>query len=175
MRWLFLLGLMSLASAGFATGQAQQPQQGAAGLRLAQPQCTGPGQTLDVTAERMTFDSQAHTFLFEENVRVLRCDVTILCDRLHVFNDTKGEQVERIVATGDVRMRQGARHARADRAEYFDAEQKLVLTGNPRAWDVAERNELTGEEIVVFLEEDKMQVKRARVLFHPRQEASKVP
>jgi lipopolysaccharide export system protein LptA len=175
MQWLLWVWLMSLALSGFAAEQTVQPQPGQSGTHLRQTKCSGPRQTLDITADHMTFDSQANTFLFEDSVRVLRCDVTILCDRLRVFNDPKGEQVERIVATGDVRMQQGVRHARADRAEYFDADQKLVLTGNPRAWDVAEQNELTGEEIVVFLEEDKMLVKRARVLFHPRQQASRMP
>jgi len=137
--------------------------------------CEGPGQTLDVKAEHMTFEQQTQTFLFEENVRVRRCDMTILCDRLRVFNDKTGKRVERIVFTGNVRMQAGARRVTADRAEYFDAEKKLVLTGNPKAWDMTEQNELTGEEIVVFLEEDKLLVKQAHVRFHPRQQASGSP
>jgi lipopolysaccharide assembly outer membrane protein LptD (OstA) len=72
-------------------------------------------------------------------------------------------------------MQQGTRRVTAERAEYFDAEQKLILTGNPKAWDAAERNELTGEEIVVFLEQDKLFVKQAHVRFHPRQHVSGTP
>jgi lipopolysaccharide export system protein LptA len=130
---------------------------------------------LDVKAERMTYERQTQTFLFQEDVRVHRCDMTILCDRLRVFNDAAGQRVERIVFTGNVRMQQGARRVTADRAEYFDAEQKLILTGNPKAWDADELNELTGEEIVVFLEQDKLLVKQAHVRFHPRQQASGTP
>lgn len=137
--------------------------------------CGGPGQVLDVTAERMTFDRQTQTFLFQERVRVQRCEMTILCDRMRVFNDAEGQSVERIVCTGNVRMQQGDRRVTAERAEYFDAEQKLILTGNPKAWDIGEHNELTGEEIVVFLEEDKLFVKQAHVRFHPRQQASGSP
>lgn len=137
--------------------------------------CEGPGQMLDVKAERMTYERQTQTFLFQEDVRVRRCDMTILCDRLRVFNDAAGQRVERIVFTGNVRMQQGARRVTADRAEYFDAEQKLILTGNPKAWDADELNELTGEEIVVFLEQDKLLVKQAHVRFHPRQQASGTP
>jgi lipopolysaccharide export system protein LptA len=143
--------------------------------QMPEANCEGPGQTLDVTAERMTFDRQTQTFLFQEHVRVRRCDMTILCDRLRVFNDAAGQNVERIVFTGNVRMQQGARRVTAERAEYFDAEQKLILTGNPKAWDTVEHNELTGEEIVVFLEEDKLFVKQAHVRFHPRQHASGSP
>jgi lipopolysaccharide export system protein LptA len=94
---------------------------------------------------------------------------------MRVFNDAEGQSVERIVCTGNVRMQQGDRRVTAERAEYFDAEQKLILTGNPKAWDTGEHNELTGEEIVVFLEEDKLFVKQAHVRFHPRQQASGSP
>jgi lipopolysaccharide export system protein LptA len=134
--------------------------------------CEGSGQTFDVKAERMTFDRQTQTFLFQERVRVRRCDMTIQCDHLRVFNDAAGQHVERIVFTGHVRMHQGTRRVTAERAEYFDAEQKLILTGKPKAWDTVEQNELMGEEIVVFLEEDKLLVKQAHVRFHPRQQVS---
>jgi len=143
--------------------------------RVPMEDCEGPGQMLDVKAERMTFERQTQTFLFQENVRVRRCDMTILCDRLRVFNDAEGQRVERIVFTGNVRMQQGARRVTAERAEYFDAAQKLILTGNPKAWDANERNELTGDEIVVFLEQDKLFVRQAHVRFHPRQHASGTP
>jgi lipopolysaccharide export system protein LptA len=137
--------------------------------------CKGPGQELDVTADQMTFDSKTHTFVFEHNVHVRRCEVTLTCDRLRVINDAQRDRVERIVATGNVHMQQGVRRVQAERAEYFDAEQKLVLTGQPRAWDTAEENELTGDEMVVYLATEKLLVKRARVLFHPRQSPSASP
>jgi lipopolysaccharide export system protein LptA len=137
--------------------------------------CKGPGQELDVTADQMTFDSKTHTFVFENNVHVRRCDMTLTCDRLRVMNDAQRNRVERIVATGNVRMQQGVRRVQAERAEYFDAEQKLVLTGQPRAWDPSEQNELTGDEMVVYLATEKLVVNQARVLFHPRQSTSASP
>ncbi len=143
--------------------------------RVPTENCEGPGQTLDVKAERMTFDRQTQTFLFQEHVRVRRCDMTILCDRMRVFNDNEGQRVERIICTGNVRMQQGARRVTAERAEYFDGEQKLILTGKPKAWNTDEHNELTGEEMVFFLEEDKLFVKQAHVRFHPRQQVSESP
>lgn len=47
-------------------------------------------------------------------------------------------------------MQQETYRVIAKRAEYYDAEQKLILTGQPKAWDTAEHNELAGEEIVFF-------------------------
>jgi lipopolysaccharide export system protein LptA len=140
-----------------------------------QKDCAGGPTTLDVSSERMTFDSKTRIFVFEEKVRVLRCAMTILCDRLQVVNDTSEKSVERIVATGNVRFQQGKHSAASERADYFESEQKLVLTGNPRVWDTQEHDELTGEEIVLLLQEEKVFVKQARVLFHPRKTSLKTP
>jgi len=165
-RWLQLLllvGSVWWASAhGYGQGQAQSPDKLLAG------ECQGPGAALDVVAERMTFDQRTRTFTFEEKVQVRRCAMTITCERLHVTNDAKGENVEHITATGNVHVQQGARHITAERAEYFPSEQRLVFTGSPRAWDTQEQREMTGEEIVVFLQSENVLVKRAHVIFQPR-------
>jgi lipopolysaccharide export system protein LptA len=130
---------------------------------------------LDITAERMTFDQRTRTFLFEQNVHIRRCDMLIWCDRLEVINSAEAGEVERILATGNVRVQRGAQHVRAGRAEYFAADERLVLTGNPRAWDTEEQHEVSGDEIVVFLPQDNIVVKRARALFHPRRVTSREP
>lgn len=146
-------------------GAGQEPVLGVTKLR---PQdCQDQDAMLDVTAARMTFDQQKGSFLFEENVRVRRCGMTIRCDRLRVISVEAGESIQRIIATGHVQVQRGTRRVVAERAEYFAAEQRLVLTGNPRAWDTQEQHEMTGEEIVILLPQDYVMVKRAHVLFHP--------
>lgn len=172
-KWLVLL--MFIGMPLLCLGAERQSEPGGLKTLLPTEDCEGAESTLDVTSERMTFDSQTHTFIFEDNVRVRRCRMTMRCDRLHVTQNATNERVERIVAMGNVQFQQGERHATAERAEYFEVEQKLVLTGNPRAWNTQEQNELTGEEMVVFLQQEKLLVKRPRVLFHPRQEPSKTP
>lgn len=137
--------------------------------------CEGNAATLDVSSTRMTFDSKTRTFTFEEKVRIVRCAMVITCDRLQVINGANDQTIERIIATGNVHFEQGTRSGVAEQAEYFEAEQKLVLTGKPRIWDTQEYNELTGDEIVVLLQNEKVLVKQARVLFHPRKTASKTP
>ena len=137
--------------------------------------CAGGPTTLSVSSERMTFDSKTRVFIFEEKVRVLRCAMTILCDRLQVMNDTSEKVSSGLLRLGNVRFQQGKHSAVAERADYFESEQKLVLTGNPRVWDTQEHDELTGEEIVLLLQEEKVLVKQARVLFHPRKSSLKTP
>lgn len=143
--------------------------------RLQHSDCEGPEAALDVTAEQMTFDRDTHTFIFKDNVRVKRCNLTIDCDHLRVIRDADKDRIKQVIATGNVRFQDGARHAVAERADYYEADQKLVLVGNPRAWDSDEQNELTGDEIIVFLAEERILVKGARVRFHPDQSSGSEP
>ena len=173
--WSFVLIVMSIlliCLGGLVYGQGLQ---GTLEKLPAQKGCEGGATTLDVSSERMTFDSKTRIFIFEEKVRILRCAMTILCDRLQVINDASDKDIERIIATGNVRFQQGTRAAVAERADYFESEQRLVLTGSPRVWDTQEHDELTGEEIVLLLQEEKALVKQARVLFHPRKTSLKTP
>ena len=148
-------------------GQSQAPPQAIDALL---PQdCEGRETSLDITSERMTFDQNTRTFLFENQVQIRRCKMTIFCDRLKVVGPLESEAPEQIVASGNVRIEYGTRRVTAERAEYFVAQQRIVLTGNPQAWDTHDRLEMTGEEIVVSLPQDRMMVKGARVRFHPRQ------
>ncbi|MDE0205883.1 MAG: hypothetical protein OXP66_07640, partial [Candidatus Tectomicrobia bacterium] len=127
-----------------STAVAALAQSDEAGV-LEPPDCEGAEAALDVTSEQMTFDNETHTFVFEDKVRVKRCDVVIDCDRLRVVRYADENRIKHVIATGNVRYRDGTRHAVAQRADYYEAEQKLVLVGNPRAWDVDRRNELSGE------------------------------
>jgi lipopolysaccharide transport protein LptA len=156
---------------------ASQPQadKPAISERFQQSDCEGSEATLDVTSEQMTFDRDTQTFIFKEKVHVTRCSLTIDCDHLRVVRDADENRIKRIIATGNVRFQDGTRHAVAERADYYEADQKLVLVGNPRAWDSGEQNELIGDEIIVFLEEERIIVKGARVRFHPNQSPGSEP
>ena len=163
------LALVVAALVAFPVYIASQTQSENPALseRLQRSGCEGPEAALDVTSEQMTFDRDTHTFIFEEKVRVKRCSLTIDCDHLRVIRDDEANTIKQIIATGNVRFQDGARHAVAERADYYEADQKLVLVGNPRAWDSDKQNELSGEEITIFLGEERILVKGARVRFHP--------
>lgn len=155
---------------------SQPPSERAAlSERLQQSDCEGPEAALDVTSEKMTFDRDTHTFIFKEKVRVKRCNLTIDCDHLRVIRDADENRIKQVIATGNVRFQDGTRHAVAERADYYEADQRLVLVGNPRAWDSYEQNELIGDEITVFLEEERIVVKGAHVRFHPNQSSGSEP
>ena len=171
MRILRRMAIVPAAVLALSVCMASQTQAQEPGLseRLQQSDCQGPEAALDVTSEQMTFDRDTHTFIFKQNVRVKRCSLTIDCDHLRVVRDVDESRIKHVVATGNVRFQDGTRHAVAERADYYEADQKLVLVGNPRAWDSNEQNELTGDEIIVFLEEERIVVKGAHMRFHPNQ------
>jgi lipopolysaccharide export system protein LptA len=62
-------------------------------------------------------------------------------------------RVEKIVATGQVKIIQGKDVATGESAVYHNAEQRIVLTGNPKVWQG--KNLVKGEEITVWIKENR--------------------
>ena len=62
-------------------------------------------------------------------------------------------EVERIEATGDVKIAYGTKRAHCEKAVYYVKEEKVVLEGHPMLWEGD--NRLKGGRIVVFLKEDR--------------------
>jgi len=98
-------------------------------------------------------------------------------DRMEVYLDAKGDGIVRTVSSGNVKIiTKDCKIGTAKRAEYYDAEQRVVLVGNARVWQ--EDNVVTGERITIFLAEDRSVVEggkqeRVKAVFYPRsQEAA---
>jgi len=59
----------------------------------------------------------------------------------------------------------------ARRAEYFELDQRVVLSGNARVWQ--EDNVVSGESVVIYLSQDRSVVQgggqeRVKAIFYPR-------
>lgn len=67
-----------------------------------------------------------------------------------------------IDATGNVVMQQGAKKAKSRQAVYHQRDEKLVLTGDPEAWEAGYR--VTGSKMTMFLKEDRSVVENSRVV-----------
>lgn len=68
-------------------------------------------------------------------------------------NITEQNRVEKIVATGQVKIVQGKDVATGESAIYYNSEQRIVLTGNPKVWQG--KNLVKGEEITVWIKENR--------------------
>jgi lipopolysaccharide export system protein LptA len=140
------------------------------------PEPVAPTEAVQVTADRMASDSRSDQVVFTGNVEVRRGDLYVKADRFEVKQDRQTKKVEQMLAIGNVFIRRGEQAATAERATFFETEQKAVLTGNPHAKEG--NTEVWGEEMVFLLAEGNMIVtggtQRVRVQLVPANEAPKL-
>jgi lipopolysaccharide export system protein LptA len=66
---------------------------------------------------------------------------------------TQENRVDKIVATGQVKIIQGKDVATGETATFYNAEQRIVLSGNPKVWQG--KNLVKGEEVSVWIKENR--------------------
>jgi lipopolysaccharide export system protein LptA len=145
-----------------------------AGLALstlgAQAQSTsGARDPIDIKSDRLEAFNKERKIVFIGNVQARQRDTLIFADRLTTFYDKDGKEVERILAVGNVRITQDEKVATGREAVFDNRRRKIVMTGDPHLWQG--RDELRGEVITVFIDEDRVIVDRARGVFTPNRAA----
>jgi lipopolysaccharide export system protein LptA len=160
-------------------------QTGPSRPRPARPAATAPegagagrdGRSAPVTvdADHLENLQKEGLVVFTGNVVASQNSSTQYADRMEVYLDDKRDRIVRTVSTGNVRIiTRDCRSGTAQRAEYYDAEQRVVLIGNARVW--RDDNVVTGERITIFLAEDRSvveggQQERVKAVFYPRNES----
>ncbi|MGH7315345.1 MAG: lipopolysaccharide transport periplasmic protein LptA, partial [Candidatus Rokuibacteriota bacterium] len=143
------------------------------------PPSESPGASRDGRSGPVTVDADQLENLQKEGLVVFTGSVvatqnssTQFADRMEVYLDDKQDRIVRTVSTGNVRIiTRDCRTGTAQRAEYYDAEQRVVLIGNARVW--RDDNVVTGERITIYLAEDRSvveggQQERVKAVFYPR-------
>jgi len=167
-----LLGVVLFLSAGLVWGSEKVP------LALGKSK-SGEGrgftQPLRITSQQLEADNKSRIITFRGKVEARQGDLTIFADVAQVFYEKKeeGEEIREIVATGNVKVQESDRLATAQKAVFVNGEQKIILTGDPRVWQG--KDMVSGERIIVFLEEEKSLVeggpdRRVEVILHPKGE-----
>lgn len=111
-------------------------------------------QPLTVDADRMERFGKENLVIFSGNVVARRDNSVQYAERVEVYLDEKGDRVVRTVSTGGVRIiTKDCRTGTAERAEYFDLEQRATLTGNARVWE--EDNVVSGDTITLYIAQDR--------------------
>lgn len=132
-----------------------------------------PQGPIDITADRLDVDEQSGKAVFSGQVVIKQGDMTVYAEKIIVYRDGTSEQIEKIEASGGVRVVQLNRVGTAQTAIFFQQEEKLVLSGDARIQQGA--NLVSGEEIIIFLKDNRSLVKsgedgRVRAVFFPEQE-----
>ena len=139
---------------------------------LARPAGDDKNAPVTVDADQLENLQKEGLIVFTGNVVASQNNSTQYADRMEVYLDANGDNIVRTVSTGNVRIiTKDCRTGTARRAEYYDAEQRVLLIGNARVW--RDDNVVTGERITLYLAEDRSVVEggkqeRVKAVFYPK-------
>jgi lipopolysaccharide export system protein LptA len=179
---LSLAGLMTLAAVAIAEGQSRWSAGTTAPAASPAPSTTGTrakndSQPVTVNAEKMERFGKESLTIFTGNVVARQTNNVQYADRMEVYFDEKEDRILRMVSTGNVRIiTSDCRTGTARRAEYYDLDQRMVLTGNARVWQ--EDNVVSGETITIYISQDRSVVQggkqeRVTAIFYPKDQQQK--
>ena len=122
-----------------------------------------PAEEIVVNSDSLEVDNKRKVVTFSGNVNASREDFTIHCEEMSLYYYDTGEaqsgadpemKIDRIVAVGKVKIsRADGGSATADKAVYYQKDEKVVLTGKPV---VKQGKDLVqGAKITLFLKENR--------------------
>jgi outer membrane protein assembly factor BamD len=142
-----------------------------------QAKLMGNGQPIDITSDRVETYSKENLIIFKGNVIARQKDIVIYADSLEAVVIENGKGIEKVVAGGNVKIQQGLRVATCEKAIFYNMDQKVLLTGDPKVWEGD--NMVSGDEIVFDIEQNRIEVKggrsgRGKAKIHPGGEIEKL-
>ena len=118
------------------------------------------GAPVTIRAEGLEYFDEGRKASYRGNVQLETENTSLRSDRLDVFFSAKGSpgasEVERAVAEGHVTVVQPTRRVTGERAEYFAAPGKILVTGGPPALYDAEKGFTTGQRLTFFIHDDRI-------------------
>jgi lipopolysaccharide export system protein LptA len=150
------------------------------------PSPTGPADQLDgllggfavggqkgpvhIDADTMEFDYKTRVLTYRGTVNVTQADMILRSDTLRVVLDSDhADKPREVIAEGNVQIDKGARRATGGRAVFDNAARTVTLSEQARLQDGP--NEVAGERVVVYLDEQRSVVEggqeRVRAVLYP--------
>jgi lipopolysaccharide export system protein LptA len=151
---------------------------GAAGAQGKNKDASEPERPIVTTADTLELDNKNKTATFTGNVVAKqeqkgKDPLIIYCDKMVIYSSgeagkkpstaqNKGNekkslkeqnQVDKIVATGQVKIHNGKDRATGETAVFYHADQRIILSGKAEFWQG--KNLVKGEEITVWIKEDR--------------------
>jgi lipopolysaccharide export system protein LptA len=122
------------------------------------------GKPIEITSDRMRSEAGGEKIVFSGSVVGIWGELTIKSDILEVYNNQEKNASNEIIAIGNVVIIRDNKKAKGDKARYLDKQQKIILTGSPKATAWEDKNIMEGQEMIFLLDEDRIVVnKRVRV------------
>ena len=114
-------------------------------------------QPIDVTSDKVETYGKENLVIFKGNVIARQKDMVIYADSVEVLTNEDGKGIERVTAGGNVKIQQGLRVANCQKAVFYNLDQKLVLTGDPKVSEGD--NVVLGDEIIFDIDKNRLEVK----------------
>jgi lipopolysaccharide export system protein LptA len=128
-------------------------------------------QPITVKSDQLQAYNEAKQAVFTGRVVARQDDVTIYSDRLEVYYGESDDEVDKIIASGNVRILQTNRVGTGGHAVYESKLGKITLTENPRVSQ--DTDTVTGKVIIYYLDEERSEVQsgdnaRVEAVIHPK-------
>lgn len=121
---------------------------------------TAPGKPpVRITADKLTYDDPQRTVSFSGNVVAVHADLKLWADKLTAYFDKQGapgEQIDRIVASGKVRVQRASTEGTCGSVTYLVKENLLLMEDDPVIRDG--KNQVTGKVIKYYVKENRSEV-----------------
>jgi len=115
------------------------------------------GQPIDITSDKVETYWKENLIVFKGNVVARQKDIVIYADSLEAVIIEDGKGIDRVTAGGNVKIQQGLRIAHCQKAIFYNRDQKVVLTGDPKVMEGD--NIVSGDEIIFDIEKNRIEVK----------------
>ncbi len=112
---------------------------------------------VDIHSDEMGVDFEGHQIVFKGNVKVRQSDFSLSAGEVTAVFGESADDIKKIIAEKNVRIRKGDREAWGDRAAYDRQNATIVLVGS--AVLKQGRNFIRGQEIHFHLDDERMEVK----------------
>ena len=114
-------------------------------------------QPIDITSDKVEAFWKDNLIVFKGNVVARQKDMVIYADSLEALIVEDGKGIERVTAGGNVKIQQGLRVANCQKAVFYNLDQKVILTGDPKVTEG--ENIVSGDEIIFDIDKDRVEVK----------------
>ncbi|MDD2601175.1 MAG: LptA/OstA family protein [Kiritimatiellae bacterium] len=127
-----------------------------------------PKQESVITADKIEFDNKEGVILFDKNVLVNDEQFIMRSDRLIVFMEGTND-VDQIMAIGNVSLTNENRSARCEKAVYTRKDGQIVMTGNDAQLEQLgdKAGAVSGKRIAIWLNDERVEVSPGRVVLPP--------
>jgi lipopolysaccharide transport protein LptA len=120
-----------------------------------------------IRSDTLDLDYKAKQVFYRGHVHATQADAVLESDTLQVIYGANFNDIQQVIAIGNVRMTRGADVVTGKRAVLDEGKQTVVVTGDPVIQNGRDR--VAGDRILVYLEKQRSVVENAHAVLYPRQ------